>query len=69
MGQLVGDSDSDIGFVYALPAMFDDAMATGSTLVAAEAVVGSFDIAAGSINGSLAFHMANGSASSTPSTH
>ncbi len=60
VGQLVGDSDSDIGFVYALPAMFDDAMATGSTLVAAEAVVGSFDIAVGSINGSLAFHMANG---------
>ena len=60
VGQLVGDSDSDIGFVYALPAMFDDALATGSTLVAAEAVVGSFDIAVGSINGSLAFHMANG---------
>jgi len=52
--------DSDIGFVYALPAMFDETLTAASTLVAAKAVVGALDIVEGSLAGSLTFHMEGG---------
>ena len=58
LGQLVGDSD--VAFVYSLPAMFDRTPAAGSTLAAASAVAGALDIVEGSITGSLTFHMENG---------
>ena len=52
--------ENDVTLAYALPAMFDETLAGGSTLEAARAVVGALDIVDGAVTGTMAFHMANG---------
>lgn len=52
--------ESQLGFVYGLPALFDD-VASDLTLRSAAVVSGAFDIADGAIGGAMAFHMTKAS--------
>ena len=58
LDELEGQPDSDINFVYGLPALFDE-VAPDRTLRGAAVMSGALAVAGGNISGELAFHTSN----------